>query len=111
MSMKLITKEVAARLSKRPLYSTDKQDVSEVLVKFFNPFGSGSWYVLEAQKEADGDWTFFGLVDLLETELGYFTLSQLTSVTKFGRPSIERDMYFDGYAVNKKERKVEKVGK
>lgn len=104
--MKLLTKVNEAALLKSSLNSTDGQNVSPVLVKFFYPYGAGSWYVLEANKEADGDWTFFGLVELHETELGYFTLSELMSVVKFGRPAIERDMYFDGYAVDKAELKV-----
>jgi hypothetical protein len=106
--MKLITKEVEAALLKSPLYSTDGKNLSPVLVKFFNPYGAGTWYVLEAEKEGD-DWTFFGMVDLQVTELGYFTLSELTSLQKFGRPQIERDMHFNGYAIDKSENKVVRV--
>jgi hypothetical protein len=111
--MKLITKEVESLLLANPLNSTDGQNLSPVLVKFFNPYGAGTWYALEADREADGDWTFFGLVDLGHpdsVELGYFTLSELTSVVMFGKPAIERDMYYSGYAVDKSEQTAVKIG-
>ena len=94
--MKLITKEIERKLAKNPLYSGEKKspEEREVLVKFFYPYGRGTWYVLEAEKDEDGDWLFFGLVDLHERELGYFRLSELQSVRKFGRPAIERDKWY-----------------
>ncbi len=93
--MKLITKQIENRLAKYPLYSQDGKGVNAVIhCKFFNPCGAGTWYVLEAQKEENGDYTFFGIVDLYEREYGYFTLSQLQSVrNRFGL-GIERDRYF-----------------
>lgn len=104
--MKLITKEIESKLLKTPLYSTEKQPECPVLVKFFYPYGAGTWYVLEAEKQGE-DWLFFGLVELQETELGYFTLSELQSVRKFGRPAIERDLHFEG-KINKETQKVTK---
>lgn len=93
--MKLITKQIENRLAKYPLYSQDGKGLNAVIhCKFFNPCGVGAWYVLEAKKEANGDYTFFGIVDLYEREYGYFTLSQLQSVrNRFGL-GIERDRYF-----------------
>lgn len=105
---KLITKEVEKALLATPLYSTDGKNIAPVLVKFFWPYGAGSWYVLEAKKQEDGDWLFFGLVDLQEKELGYFTFSELQSIKFRGNPrlGIERDMYFDGQVVNKETNEV-----
>ena len=98
--MKLLTKAIEAKLAKAPLYSTDGQKVKPVIVKFFNPTGSWSWYVVEGVKTEDGDWRFFGLVDGFEKEWGYFTLSELQSVRgRFGL-GIERDMWFDGKQVS-----------
>lgn len=97
--MKLITKEIEKKLLKHPLYSTDNSNIKDVIVKFFNPCGIGTWYVFEAEKNGD-DWTFFGLVDLYEKELGYFMLSDLTSIKLPYGLSIERDMYFDNYKYN-----------
>ena len=93
--MKLITKAIEKKLLNTPLYSTDGNKVKDVLVKFFNPCGAGTWYVFEAEKNGN-DWEFFGLVDLYEKELGYFTLSELESIRLPFGLSIERDMYFSG---------------
>lgn len=93
--MKLITKEIEKKLLNTPLYSTDGSIIKDVLVKFFNPCGAGTWYVFEAKKNGN-DWEFFGLVDLYEKELGYFTLSELESIRLPFGLSIERDMYFSG---------------
>lgn len=97
--MKLITKAIENQLLKHPLYSTDGKDEKEVLVKFFNPCGIGTWYVFEAQKIGD-DWEFFGLVDLYEKELGYFTLKQLESIKLPFGLTIERDKYFNNKKYN-----------
>jgi hypothetical protein len=43
--------------------------------------------------EFDGEDLFFGLVQGLEEELGYFSLSELESVRVLGLP-VERDLYF-----------------
>ena len=84
--MKLITKQIEKELEKYPLYSTDGQKEKKVIVKFFNPYGAGRWYVCEGQKQDNGDWLFFGYVELLEKEWGYFTLSELQSIkTPFNR--------------------------
>lgn len=93
--MKLITKEIERKLLATPLYSTEKvpEGDKEILVKFFYPYGAGTWYVVEAERQEDGDWLFFGYVELHEGEWGYFTLSELQSIMKFGRPAVERDMY------------------
>ena len=96
--MKLVTKAIEKKLEATPLYSTDGTPVEEkeVLVKFFNPTGSGTWFVFEAEKTEDGDWRFFGLAHIHEWELGYFSLNELASVKgRFGL-GIERDLHFSG---------------
>lgn len=96
--MKLMTKEIEAKLP--ALYATDGTDEKAVIVKFFTPDSSWTWYVFEGNKLEDGDYEFFGLVDGHEAELGYFRLSDLTSVRgKMGLP-IERDMGFKGKYIN-----------
>jgi hypothetical protein len=107
--MKLLTAAIIKQLQKTPLYSTEKQDVTPVLVKFFNPCGSGTWYALEAEKQEDGDWMFFGLCELHERELGYFALSELESVRLHFGLKIERDLYFDGYVVDKNPNEVRRA--
>lgn len=93
--MKLITKQIEKRLEKYPLYSQDsKGDNATIVCKFF--LASWTWYVLEAQKQANGDYYFFGIVDNGRArEYGYFSLSELESLRVWGCVKVERDMYFD----------------
>jgi len=87
----LLPPELLATLPK--LYSTERLEDPPVKIKFFVPWGSGTWYATEGQEE-DGDVRFFGLVDLHEKELGYFVLSELMSVRGPGGLTIERDLHF-----------------
>lgn len=98
--MKLLTKAIEAKLAKSPLYSQEKNQRPPVIVKFFTPDSNWAWYVTEGTKEENGDWTFFGLVEGHETELGYFTLSELESARGPLGLKIERDMYFDNCVVD-----------
>jgi len=97
--MKLLTKEIEEKLPK--LYSQEDKKPSEVkiVVKFFDPTGSWTWYVTEGEKQENGDWLFFGLVDGFDKELGYFTLEQLLTAKEGCRGlqslPIERDIYFN----------------
>lgn len=96
MRQKLITKQIEKALAKYPLYSQDgKGKEAIVLTKFFTPWGRFTWYVLEAEKQPNGDYLFFGYVKGLEDEYGYFTLSDLKSIRGPWGLSIERDMYID----------------
>lgn len=96
--MELLTQEIIAKLPK--LGSQDGKDPHEVKVvaKFFDPTGSWTWYVVEGEQRDDGDWEFFGLVRGFETELGYFTLSELQhakeGLTGLHALPIERDLHF-----------------
>ena len=90
--MKLITKKIEKELAKYPLYSQDSKGNEAVAIcKFF--LQGFTWYVLEAQKNGS-DYEFFGIVDGLDKEYGYFTLSQLQSLRGRLGLTVERDMYF-----------------
>jgi hypothetical protein len=106
--MKLLTKENLKALP--ALYSQEaKGDAAVAVVKFFNPGGAGTWYATEGSlvcpqhgaydcqecpKDTWTDFLFFGLVDLQEKELGYFSLKELSAFRgRFGL-GIERDRYF-----------------
>ena len=96
--MKLLTKEIRKKLP--PLYSQeDKGSKAIAHAKFFTPDSSWTWYGLCGELVLDDagseiDFQFFGLVDGLEKELGYFSLSELESVNgPMGLP-IERDLYW-----------------
>ena len=96
--MKLLTQELRRKLP--PLYSQeDKGGKAVVHVKMFTPDSNWTWLATEGEPVLDDtgseiDFQFFGLVDGLEKELGYFSLSELESVNgPMGLP-IERDLYF-----------------
>ena len=86
---KLLDKASRERLP--ALYSNEERGLdAEAQVKFFTPDSNWTWYA----SEFDGENIFFGLVSGFEVELGYFSLTELESVTgPLGLP-IERDVYF-----------------
>ena len=87
--MKLLTKEIKNVVPK--LYSQEeKGDGAVAYIKFFTPWSNWTWYATEF----DGEDIFFGLVAGLETELGYFSLTELSEVTGPCDSKIERDLYF-----------------
>src|SRR5574338_1404898 len=92
--MKLLTQEIRNRLPK--IYQTDgvKLEDKTIHAKFFTPWSNWTWYVFEGEPEGD-DFRFFGYVEGLESEMGYFMLSELESVRGPGGLKIERDLYFD----------------
>ncbi|TXG98605.1 MAG: DUF2958 domain-containing protein [Nevskiaceae bacterium] len=63
------------------------------VVKFFNPFGQGTW--LATELDEDGD-ILFGLADLGYPELGSWSLSELTAIRLPFGLGIERDLHFEG---------------
>lgn len=93
--MKLLTKEIEKKLP--ALGSQDGKPAEDVtiVVKFFCPWNNWKWYATEGEFDKDRDtWMFYGLVKGLETEYGYFTLSELESIQGPYRMKIERDMSF-----------------
>ena len=87
--MKLMNQEIEKKFEQFPLYSQDGKGMSaKVVVKYFNPYGSGTWLITEGEKQEDGDWLFFGYCHIFCWEWGYVTLSELESVG-----FIERDLY------------------
>jgi hypothetical protein len=86
---KLLT--LADRRMLPPIRSQESKGMDAIAyVKFFTPDGQWTWYATEF----DGQDEFFGLVKGLETELGYFSLSELSSIRgRMGLP-VERDRFF-----------------
>ena len=68
---------------------------AEVLVKYFNPCGSGTWLITEAEREGD-DWRLYGYCHIFEWEWGYLLLSELESLRLPFGLDVERDLYTDG---------------
>ena len=86
--MELLTNEIRNQLP--ALYSQEETPDPLIQVKFFTPWSNWTWYAIEF----DGDDTFFGLVKGFEEELGYFSLSELESISGPTGLKIERDLYF-----------------
>ena len=91
--MKMLTQEIIKKLPK--LYSQEKNPNPAIVCKFFTPWSNWTWFVIEGEKQPDGDWLFFGMVHGFEKELGYFMLSELEAVKGPVGLKIERDMHFD----------------
>ncbi len=70
------------------------RDYDDVLAcaKLFSPYSNWTWYITEMDRETG---QCFGLVEGLETELGYFDLTELAETTVLGGvPAVERDLYW-----------------
>ena len=98
--MKLMTKAIEKAIEKAPIYSKDGQGKNaQVIVKYFYPYGNGTWLVTEGEKLENGDFEFFGYADLgYGFEAGYFRLSELESLSKLNRYGlgVERDLHASG---------------
>lgn len=88
MQMKLITKELRARLPK--LYATETEEDPVVQCKYFMPGFPWRWYAIEF----DGTDIFFGFVDGDVPELGYFSLKELSQARGALGLTVERDLWF-----------------
>jgi len=90
--MKLFTKEIDKKLFQQ---YPDRNDLAsqQVVAKIFNPYGRGTWYLLNSDP-ADPDY-LWAIVDLFEVEVGSVSRSELESikVKPFGL-GLERDLYF-----------------
>ncbi len=64
------------------------------VVKLYNPLGAATWLATEIDEDGD---ILFGLADLGFgcPELGYFSLTEISSVRLPLGLRIERDLYFD----------------
>lgn len=102
--MKLLTKEIEAKLP--PLYSTEETPTSEkiAIVKFFTPRNMWIWYGVEYDPKEK---LFFGLVYGIEKEWGYFSLDELEGLNS--QPSrtahVERDISFKPTKISDIERR------
>lgn len=89
--MQLLDDELRKRLP--PLYAQEAEAEPMVYAKFFMPGTAWTWYVTEGS-EQEADFLFFGFVVGLESEFGYFLLSELESVTNPLGLHVERDLAF-----------------
>jgi Protein of unknown function (DUF2958) len=86
--MNLLPDDIKAQLP--ALYSQEQTEDPIAYAKFFTPNSNWTWYATEF----DGEDVFFGLVQGLEEELGYFSLEELQTTTGPAGLPIERDLSF-----------------
>ena len=114
--MRLLSDELLRKLESQDPYGPHgpgrelSQDEELALAKFFTPDGGWTWYAASASRDpASGDVQFFGLVDGLALELGYFWLSQLEQARgKLGLP-VERDLHWEPVPLIKLLKELEHV--
>ena len=95
--MELMTSEIKELLEQHPVGSTEGKLLdAEVIVKYFNPCGSGTWLIFEGSPTEDGDYELFGLCHIFEWEFGSVMLSELQNVRLPLGLTIERDLYSHG---------------
>ena len=65
--MLLMTKELEAKLENYLIGSQDGLDEeAEVIIKYFNPCGAGTWLIAEGEKQENGDWLLFGYMYIFD---------------------------------------------
>ncbi len=88
--MKLLTEKIKKKAKEQYQYGSDI-DKQDVVAKFFNPMGEGTWYLLNMDKDEDYAW---GIVDWIGLEMGSFSMKELQSIKLPLGLTIERDLYF-----------------
>jgi len=88
--MKMLTKEIEARFVKVGRQE-EKGDEALVICKFFTPWSNWTWFATEYDPV---ERVFFGLVQGMETELGYFSLDEFATVRGPFGLKIERDLHW-----------------
>ena len=74
-----------------PLYTSEKMDDPICQIKLFTPDSSWTWYIIEIDEAGK---LCFGYVVGMESELGYFALSEIREIKgALGLP-VERDTSF-----------------
>ena len=81
------------------LYETENQEEKICYVKLFLADSNWTWYIIEIDKQDNN--TCFGLVDGLEKELGYFTLSELENLKGAFGLKVELDTSFKPIKLSK----------
>lgn len=101
-TMLILTKEVLKAFNKQG-YTGDKQTKDiKIVLKLFNPYGAGTWYLYEKESE-DIFWGFVNLGDSEMAECGTVSMSELMSLRLPMGLKIERDMRFKPLSISLEE--------
>ena len=79
------------------LYTTEDNTNPLCHIKLFTPDVNWTWYIIEMDETQE---LCFGYVVGLESELGYFSLSELKSVRGALNLPVERDLSFSPLCLN-----------
>ena len=91
--MNLLNKTILDRAAKVGTQENTPSMEQEVLVKFFNPCGVGTWIITSIEQEGN-DYLMYGACELgYGYEWGYVSLNELKSVRLPFGLTIERDLY------------------
>lgn len=91
--MNLLTKKIEEKFNEYPFGSQDGlSGNAEVLVKYFNPCGAGTWLITEAEKQ-DDDWILYGYCHITDWEWGTVSLKELEDFKGPFGFGIERDLF------------------
>lgn len=98
--MELMTKEIEEKLEQTGLFpEIDSLFEAEVIVKYFNPCGAGTWLIVGGERVGD-DWELYGYATLgYGWEWGSVMLSELKAYKGPFLIGIERDLYCTGQCV------------
>ena len=100
--MKLWTKEIEQIAKQYPLSAQEGLGYgAKVWLKYFNPYGAGTWLITEAEQREDGDWLLYGYCHIFEWEWGYVMLNDLENLKLPFGLTIERDLYISKAATVK----------
>jgi hypothetical protein len=89
----LFSDEIVKEMKIPELYSQEGAESPIAYVKLFDILSGWTWYVMECEKQENGDYLMFGYVVGVESELGYFSLQEIEKLNQ-EFPRIERDLYF-----------------
>jgi hypothetical protein len=95
--MSLIPQDIFNKIPN--LYETENQEEKICYVKLFLPNSNWTWYIIEIDKSDYN--TCYGLVDGFEQELGYFSLSELESISDSYGLKAELDSSFKATRLSK----------
>jgi len=96
--MKILTKPIEKKLRANAIVEAETGTTQAVVLKLFDPYGRYTLYATSL----DGDTLYGFAVSPLGPdcdEFGYSSLTEITSLRKFGRPQIERDRHFDPVSI------------
>jgi hypothetical protein len=103
--MKLLTPEITSTIPK--LYEQEGLGAAAIVhAKFFLPGSVWTWYVVEF----DGEDLCFGLVVGMETELGYFTISELEDLEAAIGRAVERDLHWTAITMGEVRKRIAEWG-